>query len=225
MNHGGRRLTPLLVAAGLFVADSFGTSTTAQEATPSASGHDHPVHIHLGSCDALDPNPAYVLTDIKLPAETSPASGRTAAIPVEESVTTVDASLDALRTGGYAINAHESVANIGTYIACGNLTSSSTSNTLVVGLGELNDSGHSGIAILTAHGDQTDVHVYLAEGLAGGATTQARDDMADMMSADAMQVDIKDLAFSPAQITVPVSGTVTWTNDDTVPHTVTAVVQ
>lgn len=224
MNHGRRHWTPVLVAAGLFVAGGLGG--TAQEATPAGTGHDHPVHIHLGSCDALDPNPTYVLTDITLPSGSTAQGDGPAAIPVEESVTTVDATLDDLRTGGYAINAHESVENIGTYIACGNLTSSSTGDTLAVGLGELNDSGHSGIAILTANGDQTDVHLYLAEGLAGGAATQAAGamtDMADMQApADAMQVDIKDLAFNPAQVTVPVGGTVTWTNDDTVPHTATA---
>ena len=34
-------------------------------------------------------------------------------------------------------------------------------------------------------------------------------------------VDIKDFAFNPAQITVPVGGSVTWTKADTVPHTAT----
>ncbi|MDQ2653379.1 MAG: cupredoxin family copper-binding protein [Chloroflexota bacterium] len=222
MYHAGRRWTPILVAAALVVVG--GLSGAAQDATPAAAGHDHPVHIHLGSCDNLDPNPTFMLTDIIAPAASSTESNGPVAIPVEESITTVDATLDDLRTGGYAINAHESVANIGTYIACGNLTSATTGDTLTVGLGELNDSGHAGIALLTANGEQTDVHVYLAEGLAGSAaaaqaaTAPATADAA----ADAVQVDIKDLAFTPAQITVPVGGTVTWTNDDTVPHTATA---
>jgi plastocyanin len=223
MSHGGRRWTPILVAAGLFVAGGLGGA--AQDATPAATGHDHPVHIHLGSCDNLDPNPTFMLTDITAPAGATAESSGPAAIPVEESVTTVDATLDDLRTGGYAINAHESVDNIGTYIACGNLTSATTGDTLAVGLGELNDSGHAGIAVLTANGDQTDVHIYLAEGLAGASAMQqaaAPAATAADAAADAVQVDIKDLAFTPAQITVPVGGTVTWTNDDTVPHTATA---
>jgi plastocyanin len=221
MYHGGRRWTPILVAAALFVVG--GLSGVAQEATPAAA-HDHPVHIHLGSCDNLDPNPTFMLTNITASAESAESSGP-AAIPVEESVTTVDATLDDLRTGGYAINAHESVENIGTYIACGNLTSATTGDTLAVGLGELNDSGHAGVAVLTANGEQTDVHIYLAEGLAGsaaatqGATAPAATAEA---AADAVQVNIKDLAFTPAQITVPVGATVTWTNDDAVPHTATA---
>ena len=220
MHHAPRRWTPVLVAAGLFVTGAL--SGAAQDATPAASAaHDHPVHIHLGSCDALDPNPTFMLTDITAPAA-APQADAPAAIPVEESVTTVDATLDSLRTGGYAINAHESVDNIGTYIACGNLTSATTGDTLTVGLGELNDSGHSGIAVLTAKGDQTDVHIYLAEGLSGGHAMQAAAAPAAADAANAVQVDIKNLAFTPAQITVPVGGSVTWTNDDTVPHTATA---
>lgn len=34
-------------------------------------------------------------------------------------------------------------------------------------------------------------------------------------------VEIRDIAFSPAVITVPAGGTVTWTNRDTPPHDVT----
>jgi plastocyanin len=221
MGHSGRRWTPILVAAALFAAGGLGGA--AQDATPAGTGHDHPVHIHLGSCDNLDPNPTFMLTDITAPAATE--SNGPAAIPVEESVTTVDAKLDDLRTGGYAINAHESVDNIGTYIACGNLTSAGAGDTLAVGLGTLNDSGHSGIAVLTANGDQTDVHIYLAEGLSGtAAAAQAATAPAATAdaAANAVQVDIKGLAFNPAQITVPVGGAVTWTNDDTVPHTATA---
>lgn len=220
MSHSGRRWTPILIGAALFAAGGLGGA--AQSATPAATGHDHPVHIHLGSCDNLDPNPTFMLTDITAPAAAE--SSGPAAIPVEESVTTVDATLDDLRTGGYAINAHESAENIGTYIACGNLTSAATGDTLAVGLGELNDSGHSGIAVLTANGDQTDVHIYLAEGLSGSAAMPAAAAPA-ATAADAttaVQVNIKDLAFTPAQITVPVGGTVTWTNDDSVPHTATA---
>jgi plastocyanin len=36
-------------------------------------------------------------------------------------------------------------------------------------------------------------------------------------------VKIAQLAFSPASVTVPVGGTVTWTNSDTVDHTVTSM--
>jgi len=42
-------------------------------------------------------------------------------------------------------------------------------------------------------------------------------------TADAMQVQIANLAFAPPSITVATGNTVTWTNDDNLPHTVTAL--
>jgi plastocyanin len=36
----------------------------------------------------------------------------------------------------------------------------------------------------------------------------------------AVTVSMKDIAFDPASVEVPVGGTVTWTNNDTVAHTV-----
>ncbi|MGH2615561.1 MAG: cupredoxin domain-containing protein, partial [Thermomicrobiales bacterium] len=41
--------------------------------------------------------------------------------------------------------------------------------------------------------------------------------------ADATPVSIANLAFSPVTVTVPTGATVTWTNDDAVPHTVTSI--
>jgi plastocyanin len=222
-SRGTQRFVTVCAAAGLFVAS--GLSGAAQDATPAGgTGHVHPAHIHLGTCDALDPNPTFPLTDVALTADVSGnEADNNAAIPVERSQTTVDATLEDLRTGGYAINIHQSVEDIGTYIACGNLSGASDdSGDLVVGLGELNDSAHSGIAILHANGEQTDVNVYLTEGLSGTTASTAGTTGKEQATADATMVDIKDLAFNPAQIEIPVGGTVTWTNSDTVPHTATA---
>jgi len=138
----------------------------------------------------------------------------------------VDAALEDLRSGGYAINIHQSAEDIGTYIACGNLSGVvDDSGTLVVGLGELNDSGYSGVAILTQQGEQTNVSVYLTEALSG-AGAQAADSSATgaatEAAASATMVEIKNLSYNPGSVEIPVGTTVTWTNDDTVPHTVTA---
>jgi plastocyanin len=220
-----------LLTAALMAVGSLGGS--AQDATPAGgAAHAHPAHIHVGSCTELDPNPAYMLTDITPAAtEADAAASDVAAIPVERSVTTVDAALEDLRTGGYAINIHQSAEDIGTYIACGNLSGNLTESAggdqgdeLIVGLGELNDSGHSGIATLIGNGDQTDVTIYLAEGLSGaaGAAAQSSTTGDTEAATDAVMVDIKDLAYTPATVEIPVGGTVTWTNNDTVPHTVTA---
>ena len=75
------------------------------------SGEDvvggHPVHIHLGTCNELDPNPTYSLADID-------ADGL--------STTLVDGvTLDDLLAEPYAINAHLSATDIPTYVSCGNI--------------------------------------------------------------------------------------------------------
>ena len=71
------------------------------EGAPSTQ---QPVHIHKGTCDKLDPKPAYPL---------SPVVGG-------KSETTVNASLDDL-THGYAINGHKSAQEAKTYVFCGNI--------------------------------------------------------------------------------------------------------
>src|SRR3954451_22652570 len=115
-------LVTAVATAGLFMAG--GLASSAQDATPAGgSAHTHPAHIHLGTCSDLDPNPTFPLTDVAPMSNDSGAEADSAAaIPVERSVTTVDATLEDLRTGGYAINIHHSADDIGTYIACGNLS-------------------------------------------------------------------------------------------------------
>jgi plastocyanin len=209
-----------LVAAGALLG-------AAQEATPgSGATHAHPAHIHLGTCAELDPNPTFPLTDITLNSpEPAGETAEGAAIPVERSVTTVEATLEELRAGGYAINVHQSVEEIGTYIACGSLSGTPDDRgLLVVGLGDLNESGHSGVASLAEQGGQTEVTVYLlAEGT--GATEAAANaspgDVAEAAAA-AVAVDIRDFAYTPDPVEIPVGATITWTNSDAAPHTATA---
>jgi hypothetical protein len=69
-----------------------------------ASGQQ-PVHIHKGSCANLDPKPAYPLAPV--------TNGK--------SETVVNASLDDLQKGDYAINGHKSAQEIKTYVFCGDI--------------------------------------------------------------------------------------------------------
>ena len=64
-----------------------------------------PVHIHKGTCANLDPKPAYPLSPV--------VNGK--------SETVVNASLDDLEKGGYAINGHKSAQDIKTYVFCGDI--------------------------------------------------------------------------------------------------------
>ena len=77
------------------------------------------------------------------------------------SVTTVDATLESLLTGGFAVNAHES-GNPGTYTACGNITAKG--EPVSITLDALNASGQIGTATLTAIGDTTLVELALSAG-------------------------------------------------------------
>jgi hypothetical protein len=94
--------------------------------------------------------------------------GPESAHPVKSSETIVDMSLQEIIDGGHAINVHESADAIDVYIACGDIGGAVTTDEggrteLIIGLGELNDSGHHGVAWLGADGEQTEVLVMLLE--------------------------------------------------------------
>ncbi len=65
-----------------------------------------PIHIHPGTCEELDPKPAYPLESV--------VSGRS------ESV--VDISLDALLADDFAINVHKSPEEADVYVSCGQIS-------------------------------------------------------------------------------------------------------
>jgi len=134
--------------------------------TPVAGDGPHPAHIHVGTCDELGEVVA-PLTDVADPAGTGEASGPETAIPVKMSRTVVDLPLQEIIDGGHAVNVHLSADEIDTYIACGDIggvvTEDDGRQHLVIGLSELNDSGHTGVAWLGSDGDQTEVVVTLIE--------------------------------------------------------------
>ena len=105
------------------------------------------VHIHDGQCGDTLGGVAHALNSFTGGAGSS--------------VTTVDVSLDSLRTGGFAVNAHTK-GDPGVYTACGNIPAEGSAVTF--SLGELNDSGQTGWASLTARGNQTDVILSLSPG-------------------------------------------------------------
>ena len=193
----------------------------------STSAHEgvaHPAHIHTGQ----GPTPGDVvfpLSDVGgAPPEGTPIStdiqGSQSAIPVDFSDTTVQTSLADILDGNHAIVVHESKDNIQNYIACGDLGGTVYGGAdLAIGLGEVNESGASGVAWLHDNGDgTTDVKLFVteyeevaAEGATPGDTGAA---------AGGTAVSIKNFSFGDP-IEVAVGTTVTWTNEDTVPHTVT----
>ncbi len=92
--------------SGTATLKASGDSTVVTLQLSDGSLETELVHIHTGQCGDSLAGVAHGLTNF--------AEG------AGESVTTVDASLDSLLTGGFAINAHQA-GNPGTYTACGNI--------------------------------------------------------------------------------------------------------
>jgi hypothetical protein len=193
--------TPALLALALVLAASLvagGSRSLAQDASPAVEAgldettglNPRPAHIHAGTCDELG-EVVFPLNDLVAPdiagspvAEGENTDESTPADPlasppvtadvgqlIEQSETTVEASLDDILADEHAINVHESAENIDVYIACGDITGSPTDGELVIQLRPLNDSGYEGNAILVDNGDGTTtvtVQVYqTAEDLIG----------------------------------------------------------
>jgi hypothetical protein len=97
-NASGESGTAMLTQQGSDVQVSI-VLTGAPATTPQ------PAHIHDGTCADLK-GVAYALTNV-----------------VDGKSTTIvkDVTIDKLLGGTYAINVHESAANLGKYVACGNI--------------------------------------------------------------------------------------------------------
>ncbi len=128
----------------------------------------HPAHIHAGTCAELG-DVVVPLLDVAVPAD-AVREGAEMAHPVKLSQTLIDMPLQEIIDGGHAINIHQSAEDIDVYIACGDVGGSVITDPagrieLFVGLGELNDSGHTGVARLGVGDDpnQTEVSVQLVE--------------------------------------------------------------
>ncbi len=182
---GNRFSKTAALAAALSLSVLGGSAGLAQDATPEMAsqptGMTHPAHIHNGTCDSLDPNPLIPLTDVGItPSQssgnatpvTAPMGGDMTAggaIPVEQSITEIPVPILDLVSAPHAINVHESAQNIQNYIACGTIGGTQFGDTLMFGLQEVNNSGYSGVALLSDNGQGgTNVLIYLVRGAAAG---------------------------------------------------------
>ncbi len=238
MIHLRKRLTTLggvIVALSVLVGG--GPLGVAQDTTPMGTEAAHPAHIHQGMCAELG-NVVFPLTNVGTVGTTGAGSEGTPGIDalptrsesasgVETSFTLVDASLGEIVEGGHAINVHESEANIGNYIACGDIRGTIIPDPdvggdpqLVIALRELNGSGYSGVAVLQEAGSGTEVTMYLVKNVAEGTPEVAGSGQGE--EAGTVTVEISDFAYGPDTVTIPAGGTVTWTNRDAAPHTATA---
>ncbi len=173
----------LTIAAALLalMAMSLAGAAGAQEsATPTTEqqGLPHLAFVNAGTCSELG-YIVYKLNEIPtdanaaLPAGTTQQATPAAELKVGESHTTVNASLDDLLADQHAINIHESINAVDSYIACGDIDGSPANGELEISLTEQNGSGVSGTATLTDNGDgTTDVKLVLGPATEG-ATPEA----------------------------------------------------
>jgi len=238
-----RRLVSVWLTAACVAALGMALVAAGPSAAQEEAEGGHPAHIHDGTCSELG-EVVYALSDVG-PGIVRNGTGTTGGKvvgqtedirPVDVSSTNVDATLESITSGTYAVNVHESKENIQNYIACGNIGGTQYGNTLVIGLGELNDSGYSGVAVLRADGEQTVVTVYLTENESTSIEAPPADEgTADVTPTEEGQTDeggqtapasaavsISNFAFDPGVLEIAAGTTVTWTNNDGANHTVTA---
>jgi len=104
----------------------------------------NPTHIHTGTCDDLDPNPKYPLTNIEL--------NTTELVGLSDSV--VDVPLDELLATPHLILIHKSAEELNTYYACGNIvpdTMTDVAENSGVGGGTTDEAGGTTAGNLESH--------------------------------------------------------------------------
>lgn len=162
-----RRSTHLAAVASLAVFGLLVPVAGAQTPMAETAGHAHPVHVHSGTCAELG-EVVVPLNDLTAPA--GDWTGPDSAVSVTLSENVIDMPLQEIIDGGHAINVHLSAEEIGTYVACGDIggvitTDEGGRQEMMIGLGELNDSGYAGTVWLgpSADGAQTEISVILLE--------------------------------------------------------------
>jgi hypothetical protein len=89
--------------ATLSEVDSDTTRVVLEVSNPP--GDPQPAHIHRGSCENLDPQPAYALENV--------VGGK--------STTEVSVAIEDLVDQGFAVNVHKSADEAQVYVACGDI--------------------------------------------------------------------------------------------------------
>jgi plastocyanin len=207
--YAARTCSMMLIAALAMAAQ---VAAAHPDATP------HPARVSSGACDSVGDIVA-PLSDVA-PRPGDAAVGSPAAIPVEMSVTQIDVPLEQIVDGGHVIDVRKSADGIDQTLACGPVGGTIGENGLSLGLGEIDDSGYTGVALLQAVDNKTDVTIYLVQGISPNTAGDAQD--VTPAATRNETINIKNFAYDPPAIDVPVGGSVTWTNDDNAPHTATA---
>jgi hypothetical protein len=87
------------------LTDAGGQTFVSIEISGEPVSDSQPAHVHEGTCEELNPTPAFGLENVTGGVSDS----------------TIDVGLDALTSGTYAINVHKADADLETYVSCGNI--------------------------------------------------------------------------------------------------------
>lgn len=173
MNGRGRRSAQGALIALVVLALSGGMRVMAQDETPVAEANvvpAHPVAIHEGTCLEPTAEPAYPIGDAGPPTTDDDETptlddvrGTPSGLGVDVADAAIDVGLDDLLTDDrpYILMVHESSETYDTYIACSEIGGAVLNDTLLLGIRPLNNSEYTGVAVIAADGDQTNVTAYL----------------------------------------------------------------
>ncbi len=144
------------------------STTTLVAGGMTVLGQDSPAHqqasIVAGSCGELATTSAYSLRDVTPndPRVGGSFSGQTTATGVLTSETEVRVRLTTLLDSPHAIV----IGDLATPLACGDIGGFTrgivNNDEIEIGLAEVGDSGHFGIAQLEGDGDEVDIDLYVA---------------------------------------------------------------
>jgi hypothetical protein len=146
----------MALIAGLLAAVSSASAQDVATPAPSDETLPHLAHINVGTCAELS-HIVHKLEDIPTAGSAATPSAVASPVAVGEmtSTTQVEVALDELLAEPHAINIHESIEAVDTYVACGDITGTPTDGELEIEMAEQNGSGVSGTATLTDNGDGT----------------------------------------------------------------------
>jgi len=207
-----RRSTLLSIGAGM--ALTIAASGVLAEASAIS------VQLYEGSCE----EPGVVVASLSGiapddlttdgPAEMD-AVARALGSPVMASLASVPMALADFGAGVHAIGVFDQLDELGDHVACGQFGGfGAVGGDVQVGLVSEDGSGMHGVAWLHDNGDGTTV-VSTVVALPAGAMDVSGD-------GDDVDVAIRKSLYLPSPLQVTVGTTVTWTNEDLLPHTSTA---
>jgi plastocyanin len=211
------RFLPIVLLAATGIATSSvgngGLTVLAQEV------FSHPAHTQAGTCEQPGEivstlSPVSTTYDVDgVPMVVPGSVGAPDAIEVEFSSTTLPASLSQIVAGQYIVDVKVSADDQANSVACGPIGGLMLgASDLPFGIAPINNSGHYGTGWLHDNGDGTTtlsltlIYVGSTAAPPAGAT---------------IPVSIENFAFSPSTIAARAGDVVVFTNNDTVPHTVT----